>query len=174
MQNLGRFLGIALIIGGILVGIIIAVLMTTYRAEGRLTAGGMVLGLALGIIVLVLPQLGIGALLIWKGGADAKVTAQAQQQRQLLDIVQAHGQIPISDVVIEMGSHVQEVQSILYQLVGMGLFTGYINWDEGMLYSEQAVNLRELTHCHHCNGQLELAGHGVIRCPYCGTEYFLN
>ncbi len=174
MQNLGRFLGIALIVGGILVGIIIAVLMTTYRAEGRLSAGGMVLGMALGFIVLVLPQFVIGALLIWKGGADTKVTAQAQQQRQLLDIIQAHGQIPISDVVIEMGSNVEQVKSNLYQLVGMGLFTGYINWDEGMLYSAQAVNLRELTHCHHCNGQLELAGHGVIRCPFCGTEYFLN
>ena len=174
MNNLGRFLGIALIIGGILVGIIITVLMTTYRAEGRLSAGGMVLGLALGYIVLVLPQLGIGALLIWKGGADAKTAVNAQEQRQLLNIVQTHGQVAISEVVIKMNSNVNHVQSLLYQLVGMGLYTGYINWDEGMLYSEQALNLRELTHCQHCNGQLELAGHGVIRCPFCGTEYFLD
>jgi tRNA(Ile2) C34 agmatinyltransferase TiaS len=113
-------------------------------------------------------------LLIWKGGADAKTAVHAQEQRQLLNIVQAHGQIAISEVVIEMDSTVDNVQSILYQLVGMGLYTGYINWDEGMLYSAQATNLRELTHCQHCNGQLKLAGHGIIRCPYCGTEYFLN
>ena len=174
MNNLGRFLGIALIIGGLIVGIIITVLMTTYRAEGRLSAGGMVLGLALGYIVLVLPQLGIGALLIWKGGADAQAAEHAQAQRQLLNIVQTHGQIGMNDLVIEMGSTYNRVKEILYQLVGMGLFTGYINWDEGMLYSQQAIQLRELTQCHHCSGQLELAGHGVIRCPYCGTEYFLD
>ena len=28
--------------------------------------------------------------------------------------------------------------------------------------------------CEVCGGQLELAGPGVIRCPYCGTEYFLE
>ena len=174
MNNLGRFLGMALIIGGVIVGIIITVLMTTYRAEGRLSAGGMVLGLALGFIVLVLPQFFIGALLIWKGGGEQEATQKAQAQRALLNIVQSHGQIAISDLVIEMNSSRNEVQNILYQLVGMGLFTGYINWDEGMLYSQQAINLRELTHCQHCNGQLELAGHGVIQCPYCGTEYFLD
>ncbi len=173
MNNLGRFLGLALLIGGILVGIIITVLMFTYRSEGRLSAGGMVLGLALGYIVLVLPQFAIGALLVWKGGADEQKADQAAEQRQLLNIVKTQGQIPMSDLVIEMGSSYNNVKSTVYQLVGMGLFTGYINWDEGMLYSEQAINLRELTRCRYCNGELELAGQGVIRCPYCGTEYFL-
>jgi tRNA(Ile2) C34 agmatinyltransferase TiaS len=62
---------------------------------------------------------------------------------------------------------------MLHELVGMGLFAGYVNWDEGMLYSRQASELRQLSQCENCGGQLELAGKGVIRCPYCGTEYFL-
>jgi len=49
-----------------------------------------------------------------------------------------------------------------------------VNWDEGMLYSEQASELRERSTCAVCGGQLELAGQGVIRCPYCSTEYFLD
>ena len=56
----------------------------------------------------------------------------------------------------------------------MGLFSGYINWDEGMLYSVEARNLRELENCRVCQGKLELAGKGVVQCPYCDTEYFLD
>jgi len=67
-----------------------------------------------------------------------------------------------------------EVQSMLYELVNMGLYSGYINWKEGTLYSSEASELRNLDRCKNCGGKLELAGKGVIRCPYCGTEYFLS
>ena len=63
---------------------------------------------------------------------------------------------------------------MIYELVNMGLYSGYINWSEGTLYSSEASELRTLDRCKNCNGQLELAGKGVIRCPYCGTEYFLS
>jgi len=171
---MGRTLGYILIAGGVIVGIIITVLMVVYRGEGRLTAGGMALGITLGLLILVLPQLGVGAYMIWKGGEDAQITQRARQQRQLLDIVKTRGQIGISDLVIEMNSTRDNVQQMLYQLVGMGLFAGYVNWDEGMLYSRQAKELRALNQCEHCGGELALAGKGVIRCPYCGTEYFLD
>ena len=171
---MGRTLGLILIAGGIIVGIIVTVLMVVYRGEGRLTAGGMALGITLGFLVLVLPQLGFGAYLFWKGGQDTAVAARAQEQRQLLDMVKARGQIAISDLVIELNSSRDQVQQHLYQLVGMGLFSGYINWDEGMLYSRQANDLHQLSNCEHCNGELELAGKGIIRCPFCGTEYFLD
>jgi tRNA(Ile2) C34 agmatinyltransferase TiaS len=55
----------------------------------------------------------------------------------------------------------------------MGVFSGYVNWDEGTLYSEQASELRNMTQCKNCGGNLTLAGKGVIKCPFCGTEYFL-
>jgi hypothetical protein len=84
---MGRTLGLILIAGGIIVGIIVTVLMVVYKGEGRLTAGGMALGITLGFLVLVLPQIGFGAFLLWKGGQDAAVSARAQDQRQLLDMV---------------------------------------------------------------------------------------
>jgi hypothetical protein len=171
---MGKTLGLILMAGGTIVGIIIVVLMSVYRSEGRLSAGGMALGITLGLLVLVLPQLGFGAFLLWKGGQDTAVTARAQQQRQLLDMVKTRGQIAISDLAIELKSSRDAVQQNLYQLVGMGLFSGYVNWDEGMLYSRQAKELHQLNKCEHCGGELELAGKGVIRCPFCGTEYFLE
>lgn len=171
---MGRILGIILVAGGIIVGVIITALMVVYRGEGSLTSGAAVLGWVLGIAVLVLPQLGIGAFLLWKGGQDAAVAEKADKERELLSIVKARGQIDIRDIAIEMQTSKDEIQDMIHDLVGMGLFSGYINWDEGVLYSSQASQLRELTNCNHCGGQLELAGKGVIRCPFCGTEYFLE
>ncbi len=62
---------------------------------------------------------------------------------------------------------------MIYKLVGMELFNGYINWDEGKLYSVEAAGLVNLTSCKNCGGQIKLAGKGVSKCPYCGTEYYL-
>ncbi len=170
---MGKVLGFILIAGGVLVGAVIIVLMNVYRGEG-LSGGAATLGAALGIMVLVLPKWGVGAFLLWKGGQETAVSAKAAQQRKLLDMVKSRGQLDISDLVIELGSTKNEVVDMIHQVVGMGLYTGYINWDEGMLYSRQAIELREMTNCYNCNGELKLAGVGVSKCPYCGTEYFLD
>ena len=171
---MGRTIGIILLAGGIIVGIIITALMGVYFNEGSLSGGAATLGWVIGIAVLVLPQLGVGGFMLWKGKQEAAASAQANKQRDLINIVKTRGQVAISDLVIEMKSTRDEVEQMLHQLVGMGLFSGYVNWDEGMLYSRQASELRQLTRCENCSGELELAGKGVIRCPYCGTEYFLD
>lgn len=170
---MGRTLGYVLIAGGILVGIVIFFLMRTYSNEGSLTSGAAVLGMTLGFLVLVLPQLAIGTMILMRGKEDAKTADKAAKQRELLGAVEARGQVNISDVAIEMQMSRDDVRKMLYDLVSLGLFSGYINWDKGVLYSQQASQLRELSRCLNCNGQLELAGKGVISCPFCGTEYFL-
>lgn len=170
---MGRVLGGVLIAGGVIVAIIIFVLMRTYVGEGNLTQGAATLGMLLGFLVLVLPQLAIGGFLLFRGQQEAATAAQAGKQRELLGIVKTRGEVPVSDLAIELKVSRDEVQEMIHQLVGMGLYSGYINWDKGVLYSEQASNLRELTNCKNCGGQLQLAGKGVIQCPYCGTEYFL-
>ena len=100
--------------------------------------------------------------------------ATAEKQRELLDIIKARGQIDIGDVAIQMQVSKDEVQHMLHQLVGMGLYSGYINWDEGTLYSKEASQIRDLKNCYHCGGEVKFAGKGVLSCPYCGTEYFLD
>lgn len=170
---MGKTLGIILIIGGIVVGAIIVVLMNVYRAEGSLTAGAATLGTVIGLLVLSLPQLAFGAFLLLRGQQEAAVAETAGKQRQMLGMIKARGQVSIADLAIELQSSRDEIQRQLYELVNMGLYSGYINWSEGTLYSSEASELRNLDRCKNCNGQLELAGKGVIRCPFCGTEYFL-
>jgi hypothetical protein len=171
---MGRTLGFVLIAGGIIVAIVVVALMTVYRNEGSLTGGAAVLGMAIGIIVLSLPQLAFGVYLLSRGQTEAVTAARAGKQRQLLGVVKTRGQVPVSDLAIELQTSRDEVQAMLHELVGMGLFSGYINWEKGVLYSQETSKLRDLNRCLNCNGQLTLAGKGVVTCPYCGTEYFLD
>lgn len=171
---MGRTLGIILIIGGLVVGAIVIALMLVYRNEGSLTDGAAMLGITLGLLVLSLPQLAFGVFLLTRGQQEAVTAAQASKQRELLGIVKTRGSVPVSDLAIELQVSRDEVQDMIHQLVGMGLYSGYINWEKGVLYSAEASQLRDLTRCANCNGQLTLAGKGVVQCPYCGTEYFLS
>ena len=170
---MGRTIGIILIAIGVIGCLIITALMASYVADESLSRSAAILGFALGAVVLIVP-LGAGVFMLWKGGQEAQAGAEAQKQRQLLNMVKTRGQVAISDLAIEMDTTRDNVQTMLHDLVGKGLFSGYVNWDEGMLYSRQASELRQRNTCEVCGGQLELAGHGVIRCPYCGTEYFLE
>ncbi|HZD11585.1 MAG TPA: hypothetical protein VE553_09600 [Candidatus Binatia bacterium] len=170
---MGRTIGIILIAVGVIGCVILTALMGSYVLEDSLPRSAAVLGFGLGAAVLILP-LAAGVFMLWKGGQEAAANVQAQKQRELLNMVKTQGQVAISDLAIEMDTSRDRVQAMLYDLVGKGLFSGYVNWDEGMLYSRQASELRDRSTCEVCGGQLELAGHGVIRCPYCGTEYFLE
>jgi hypothetical protein len=96
-----------------------------------------------------------------------------QKQRQLLDIVKSRGQVDITDLAIEMKSSAESIKQIVHQLVGLGVFSGYVNWDDGTLYSSDARHLRDLKNCEKCGAPIQLVGKGVVKCKFCGTEYFL-
>ena len=72
------------------------------------------------------------------------------------------GQASISDLVLELGTTTDQVKAWIYDLVGKGLFSGYINWKDGILYSKQAGAIRETKKCPNCGGQMEFGGKGVI------------
>jgi DNA-directed RNA polymerase subunit RPC12/RpoP len=132
----------------------------------------MVLGFGLLFLALVAPLVGIGAFLYVRGRREEAQLATARKERRILDMVQTRGQVQVSDLVLELQADVDQVKAWIYDLVGKGLFTGYINWDEGILYSREISQLRT-NRCPRCGGELGLGGKGIVRCPYCGTEIFL-
>ena len=100
--------------------------------------------------------------------------AKVQAQRRLLDIVTTKGTVSVPDLVLDLNSTKEQVQRDLYELVGRGLFSGYVDWDKGLLYSVDASKLQGQRVCPNCGGTLELAGKGLIKCPYCGVEIALT
>jgi hypothetical protein len=169
-----RAVGIVLIVVAVGICLIGSALLGTGVAQGGLELAGAILGFGLLFVFLVAPLAGGGILALAHGHREKKEQEESEALKRLLDIVKTRGRVNISDLAIELKTDLSTVQGMIYGLVGLGVFNGYINWDEGVLYSSDASALREMTQCKHCGGNLSLAGKGVLKCPFCGTEYFLS
>ncbi len=174
MAASGRLVGLLLLGAGAVIGIGVIAWLAAGLQEDTLEGSGAVFGFIVIFGFLVLPLLGGGVYFLRRGQAEARELAEVQAQRRLLDIVSTRGQVAISDLVLEMKSTRDEVQNDLYDLVRRGLFSGYVDWRKGVLYSVEASKLQGQRHCPNCGGELELAGKGLIKCPYCGAEIFLQ
>ena len=170
-MNTSRLVGIILIVVGLMLGAIMAAwLFSNEDLEGP----ARILGLGVFLLVLVAPMVGGGIYLAASGQKEARDQQSAGQQRKLLNIVQSRGQVRLDDIALEMQLPRDNIKDMVYSLVGLGVFSGYINWDKGVLYSAEASNLRSLQKCPNCGGDIELSGKGVARCRFCGTEFFLS
>lgn len=174
MLGSARLVGAILFGAGIFLGVVVPLWLFLGTEEGTLEGSGAIFGLAFFYLVLVIPLVGGGLYFLRRGQADAKDIARVSEQRKLLGIVSTRGQVAITDLVIDLNSTRDKVQNDIYDLVNRGLFSGYVDWTKGTLYSVEASKLQGQQHCPNCGGQVELAGKGLIKCPYCGAEIFLQ
>ena len=173
-MNTGKIIGLILIVAGICICVAISgwILASSADPESDMRLSGAVSGLVLAFIITA-PLAGAGIFMFIRGQRETAEFADVEKERELLGMVQAQGQVAVSDVALELDASRDQVKEWVYDLVHKGLFAGYINWDEGMLYSRDAAQLHG-DKCPNCSGELELAGKGVVECPYCGAEIFLT
>jgi hypothetical protein len=172
-MNTGRLVGIILIVVGFGVAVIAGLWLAFQVSSESLSGGGALVGAGIAFIPVAL-LVGFGIYMFVQGGKEAEEESSMQKQRRLLDIVKSRGQVSVPDVAMEMQISVEVVKDLVHQLVGLQVFSGYVNWQEGVLYSSDASKLRELEKCKNCGGEISLAGKGVVTCKFCGTEYFLT
>jgi hypothetical protein len=169
----GKALGILLILAGLGIGLILVVWLASGMLTGGLQITGVILGAALVFIFLVLPLVGVGAFLALQGQREAAAMAEVEKEKKILNMVSVQGKVTLSTVVLETRSTLEEVRNDIYDLVGKGLFTGYIDWKSSTLYAKDAGSMQS-TKCPNCGGERELVGKGVVKCPYCGAELFIQ
>ncbi len=172
-MNTGRLIGMILIGIGLGVALLGGLFIAVQTSSGQLQAGGAVLGAGLAFIPVAL-LVGFGIYMVVQGGQEAAEESVMQKQRQLLDILKSRGQVSVSDMALEMQVSGDTIKNMVHQLVGLQVFSGYANWQNGVLYSSDASQLRELDKCKNCGGEIQLVGKGIATCKYCGTEYFLS
>ena len=148
-----------------------ATVMST--GDSGLTSGGYTLGMLLALVVLA-PIFGIGFYLLRKGTEEERQLATVKQEKKILNMVLAQGQVTLNELVAELGAPREEVEDMIRDLVGKQLFSGAINWDKGVFYSVESQELTDGRSCPNCGGELQFAGKGLIECPYCGSEVFLT
>ena len=158
------------IIGIVLV--IVSLGIDAWLAAG-LASGSRATGVALGFVLFSLPFLAVGIYLLLSSRGEVKAESKADQERAILNSVMTRGKVSIPDLAIEGNLSRDQVRDYIYDLIGKDLFRGYVNWDKGELVSAEAAQIKDGT-CPNCGGHLELAGKGLVRCPYCGTEIYLS
>jgi len=172
MTKSGRLVGILLAAAGIIICIGCS-LVSYFSTRGVETGqnGGLVLGVVISIVIAI-PLVAAGIYLTLKGQREEVEMVDAARRRKILDMVKTRGEVNISDLVFDLKSNTDQVRDDIYKLVGMGVFTGYVNWDDGVLYSVEASKLTG-NKCPNCGAEQAFAGKGVIKCQYCGSEIFL-
>lgn len=173
MPGQGKIIGIILIAVALVACLLATALLLGQVSSGETTVTGAILGLFIVALVFVLP-LGGGGIYLWTKSQQEKTEyAAIEKQKKLLNMVLAQGKVTLAEAALELSLPRDQVEDMVRDLVGKNLFSGAINWNDGVLYSRQAAQMKADRKCPNCGGQVELVGKGVIQCPYCGSEVFL-
>ncbi len=168
----GKIVGILLVLAGLGICAIGSLFLGLGTQQGATGGTGAILGFGI-LFVIVAPLVGVGAFLALRGQQETKELAEVEKEKKLLNVVSTQGKASLATLALELNATMDQVKNWIYDLVGKGLFTGYIDWKSSTLYAKDAGTMQS-TKCPNCGGVRELVGKGVVKCPYCGAELFLQ
>jgi ribosomal protein S27AE len=172
MFSQGKTTGLILMVAGVVLFLGVVAFMGSGLASGQVQASGALLGVLLCGLAPLIVLGGGGAYLYRQGSAEAATMDEVRRKQRLLGLVQAQGQASLDSLMLELKLTRDQVTRDIAELVQQGLFTGYIDWKKATLYSSDAARVTSTT-CPNCGGQREIAGKGVVTCPFCGATIFM-
>lgn len=177
MVGSGRVIGLVLIGLGVVMflGAGIFVFGQMNQTSSQMQAGGAALTMGCALLVAAVVG-GFGVWFLMQGRSESAQFAEVEKQKRILNIIQTQGTVQLGTVALETNMPMDQVKSAIYDLVGKGLFTGYVDWRGGKLVSSDAAAITTAAitgKCPNCGAPQVVGGKGVIRCEYCGTEFFL-
>lgn len=170
----GRVVGLFLLGVAVLGWLLAAAFLGVQTVSREVTLPGAFLGLLIVTLCFAFPVAGMGVFLVVRGREEEQAYARAQQERELLNMVLAQGKVTFSEAAITLNLSREEVETLVRSLIGKNLFSGAVHWEKGVLYSQEAASLYTERRCPNCGGELEIAGKGMLVCPWCGAEIFVH
>ncbi len=177
MVGSGRIIGLVLIGLAVvmLAGAGIWIFGASNQSEGGLNSGGAALTMGCALLIAAIVA-GFGVWFLMQGKTEATQFVEVEKQKRILNMVQTQGTVQISSLSLDMNMPLDQVRAAIYDLVGKGLFTGYVDWKGGKLVSKDAASLNQSVatgKCPNCGAPQTIGGKGVVRCDFCGAEIFL-
>jgi hypothetical protein len=171
-ENMGKTIGIILIAVGLVWCGLASLFIGSGLSTNSVQLSGAILGIgAVGVVPLLILG-GVGIFMLVTGSREAAQMLDVQKKERLLGMIQSAGKISLGSAAIEMKMTQQQVKDAIFDLVNQGLFSGYVNWQEGIFYGKDAANVGS-NKCPNCGGVREVVGRGLVKCPYCGAELFV-
>jgi len=96
-----------------------------------------------------------------------------EKQRRLLAVVNVQGRASLEALANELNITRELVRQWIYSLAQRGQLHGFVDWADGIVYSQDIQQIIAQNLCPHCGGKLEVVGKSLIQCEYCGVEMFL-
>ena len=159
-----RMIGIILIV----VGLAVAGFLGLGVSSGQLEMTGF----AAGFVIFVLPFFAVAAYMLVKSFGEGKQLGELAKEQRVLDAIRSRGKTTVSELSKATGMAEPEVRAAVEGLVGKNLFTGYLNWKTGEIFSQEAAGIAGAKKCPSCGAQLEVVGKGMAKCAYCGAEIY--
>jgi len=172
MFGRGKIMGPILVLAGLGICGVVGLFMGIGVYSEQTSISGAFLGAVLFGFLPMLILVGIGAYLTAAGRKEEAETEQIQKKQRILGMIQAKGQAPVGDIMIEMKMTQAQVTEAIYELVNLNLFTGFVDWEDMIFYSSDARMVGS-NECPNCGGIREMVGKGVVKCPYCGVSLFI-
>lgn len=168
-----RAIGIALLLLGFIWLGIMAAFVFSGLAAGKLEGlGPVILGLGFFGLMPALLFWTLGAIFVRQARIEGGKRREAHLHEEILQRVMTRGQMKFDELANELQVSPKAIEEAIYNVVGMQLFTGYINWPGREMIAMEAEQISG-DKCPNCGGAIELAGKSMARCPYCGTQTFL-
>lgn len=98
----------------------------------------------------------------------------AHKEWELTSVVHGRGTVSLADLSKELRLSEKRIREFLATAMGRGVFAGYVDWNRKQVFSADVAALRGRSGCPNCGGAMDLAGRGLIVCPYCAAEVFLS
>ena len=168
-----RTIGIALLVLAFVWFGTMAAFVFTGLSAGKLEGlGPVILGLGFFGLMPALLFGTLGAIYLRQHRLESGKQREANLQEEILQRVMTRGSLKFDELAQELKVTPQAIEEAIYNVVGMQLFTGYVNWPGREIIAMEAEQISG-DKCPNCGGAIELAGKSMARCKYCGTQVFL-